>query len=74
MARNGSSTQRIGKRFLDEADKIKLKRIELKKDDALKPISLIKITNLIVRHSAWEEISKKIIEATDKEVSQYGLE
>ena len=35
-------------------------------------VSTEKITNLIVRHSSWEQISNKIIEADEEEVNKFG--
>ncbi len=61
---------RIGKRFYKEIELIKDKRLRNGNDKDR--ISTKVITNLIVRHSSWSEIAKKIIEADEEEVYEYG--
>lgn len=63
---------RIGKRFHLEIEKIKDKR--LRNGNSRDRISTEKVTNLIIRHKSWPEISEEIIKLSEKEVDEYGLE
>lgn len=68
----GGVMSRIGERFYKEVELIKDKR--LKNGKSKERVATEKITNLIVRHSSWPEIAKKIIESDEEEVNIYGKE
>ena len=70
MGSDKGKQSRIGERFYKEIGLIKDKR--LRKGIDKDRISTKIITNLIVRHSSWSEIAKKIIEADEQEVNEYG--
>lgn len=72
MAKKISRTCRLGEKFLKRIDEIKIERVKLKKDPVNKPLSIEKITNLVVRHSAWPDIEEKIIKATKEEVESFA--
>ena len=61
---------RIGQKFYKEIELIKDKRLRNGKDKDR--MSTKVITNLIARHNSWSEISKKIVEADEEEVKEYG--
>ena len=67
---NGGIPSRMGERFYQEIELIKDKR--LRNGKSKDRVSTEKITNLIVRHSSWEQISNKIIEADEEEVNKFG--
>lgn len=69
--RNGGIQARLGVRAHAELEKIKDKK--LSNETSKERLSTEKITNLIVRHKSWEEISKSIIEAPSEEVELYGI-
>ena len=64
--------QRLGKKFLERINVIKIERIKSGSDMFEKPISVEKITNLIVRHKGWNEIELEIISANEEEVRKFG--
>lgn len=64
------SQSRIGQKFYKEIELIKDKRLRNGKDK--NRMSTKVITNLITRHNSWSEITKKIIEADEEEVKEYG--
>ena len=71
MPNNDKGKQsRIGGKFYKEVEAIKDKRLRNGKDKDR--ISTKIITNLIVRHDLWSDVSKKIIEADEEEVKEYG--
>ena len=70
--KNGGVQSRIGIRFYKEIELIKDKRLRIGKSK--ERVATEKITNLIVRHSSWPEIAKKLIEADEEEVTKYGKE
>ncbi len=61
---------RMGRKFHKEIETIKDKRLRSGKDKDRMPTKII--TNLIIRHTLWSDIAKKIIEADEEEVEQYG--
>ncbi len=67
---NGGIGSRIGERFYKELELIKDKR--LRNGKSKDRVATGKITNLIVRHKLWPEISSEIIEADENEVNKYG--
>lgn len=69
---NGGRHSRIGDNFYKKVEAIIDTR--LKNGKSKDRVSIEKITNLIVRHKAWDEIEKEIINATEEEVEKYGLE
>lgn len=61
---------KIGERFYKEIENIKDKR--LRNGKSRDRVATKKITNLIVRHTLWPEISNSIIEADEQEINEYG--
>lgn len=61
---------RIGEKFYKAVELIKDKRLRNGQDK--ERMSTKVITNLIVRHDSWGNVSKKIIEADEEEVKVYG--
>ena len=70
MKNDKGKQSRIGERFYKEIEGVKDKRLRNGKDKDR--ISTKVITNLIVRHDLWSDIAKKIIEADEEEVKEYG--
>jgi len=68
--RNGSVQSRLGERFYKEIELIKDKR--LRNGKSKERVATEKITNLIVRHTSWADISEKIINAEETEVEEFG--
>ena len=68
--KTGGVPSRMGERFYKEVELIKDKR--LRNGKSKERLATEKITNLIVRHSSWPDIAKKIIEADEKEIKEYG--
>ena len=70
MTNDKGKQSRIGEKFYKEVELIKDKRLRNGKDKERMSTKII--TNLIVRHDLWFQISKKIIEANEEEVEEYG--
>ena len=70
MKNDKGRQSRIGEKFYKEVEIIKDKRLRNGKDKDRMSTKII--TNLIVRHDLWLDISKKIIEADEEEVKEYG--
>lgn len=68
--KTGGVPSRMGERFYKEVELIKDKR--LRNGKSKDRLATEKITNLIVRHSSWPDIAKKIIEADEEEIKEYG--
>lgn len=71
--RNGGVPARIGKKFSEEVEYIKRKRVEKGFDKADSPLSTEKITNLMTKHKFWKEFVNNIINAKEEEIEKYGL-
>jgi len=69
---NGGIPARIGRKFSEELEKIKDAR--LRNGKSKERVSTEKISNLIVRHNYWNEISKDVILANNEEIEEHGLE
>ena len=61
---------RIGQKFYNELETIKDRRLRNGKDK--ERMSTKVITNLIARHDSFLEIAKKIVQADEQEVKEYG--
>ncbi len=70
MKTDKGKQSRIGQKFYKELELIKDKRLRNGKDKNRMATKVI--TNLIARHNSWSEIAKKIIEADEEEVKEYG--
>ena len=70
MKNDKGRQSRIGGKFYKEVETIKDKRLRNGKDKDRMSTKII--TNLIVRHDLWSDIAKKIIEADEEEVEEYG--
>lgn len=68
---NGGTMQRVGYKFLAAIEEIKDKR--LLNGNSKERVSTEKISNMIVRHKSWKEISKHIINASGEEIEEYGI-
>ncbi len=68
--KSGGVPSRMGERFYKEVELIKDKR--LRNGKSKDRLATEKITNLKVRRSSWSDIAKKIIEADEKEIKEYG--
>jgi len=66
----GGKQARVGSRFFDEVEKIKDAR--LRNGKSKERISSEKITNLIVRHVMFKQISEEIINSKEEDVNNYG--
>lgn len=73
IKKNGGKISRIGEKFHKAIEKIRDMKIENKTSKSRDRISTEKITNLIIRHKYWPEISKNIVDAPEEEVEKYGL-
>ncbi len=71
--KNGGRTARIGDNFHEAIEKIRDEKIRNKTSKSRDRISTEKITNLIIRHKSWPEISQHIELASESEVEQYGF-
>ena len=60
--------QRVGHRFDEELEEIKVARIENKKSK--EKVSTAKISNLIVRHKNFKKIKEDIIELEEGELDE----
>lgn len=70
MSTNGGIQSRLGINFHREIEAVKDAR--LKKGLSKDRPSTERITNLIVRHKLWKNISEDIITAPEEEVEKYG--
>ena len=70
MKNDKGRQSRIGEKFYKEVETIKDKRLRNGKDKDRMSTKII--TNLIVRHNSWPDISKKLIEADEEELKEYG--
>lgn len=68
--KKGGKISRIGLRFFSEIEKIK--DIRLKNGKSNERIATEKITNLIINHKFWRNISEDIMQAEQEEIDQYG--
>ena len=64
-------SSRMGLKFHKEIEAIQYDR--LKKGKSKDRVSIVKITNLIVRHKIWKEIKENIVSASEEEINQYGI-
>ncbi len=72
IKKNGGVMSRIGERFYKEIERIKDER--LKNGKSRDRVATEKITNLIIRHKLWKDISKEMINIDEEEVEKYGHE
>lgn len=72
LSKNGRKSSKIGEKFYKAIEEIKDKR--LLNGKSKDRISTEKITNLIVRHKYWKELSNDIINIDEEEVERYGKE
>ena len=63
MATNKTTTMRADRKFLKELEDIKLKRLENRKDNPLKPVKASRITLALTRHRFFPQIKQDIIKA-----------
>ena len=68
---NGGKQSRIGTRFFLEIENIKDLRLRNGKDKDR--ISTEKITNMIIKHACWKDISRDTINLSEEEIKKYGL-
>lgn len=61
---------RNGRKFYEEVEKIKDKR--LRNGKSKDRVSTEKVTNLIVSHKGWEGIAADIIEISEEEANKHG--
>ncbi len=73
IKKNGGKMSRIGEKFHKAIEGIRDMKVENKTAKSRDKISTEKITNLIIRHKYWPEISKHIADASEEEVQKYGL-
>ncbi len=73
IKKNGGKLSRIGERFHKAIEEIREMKIKNKTSKSRDRISTEKITNLIIRHEHWIDISKDIIDAPEEEVEKYGF-
>lgn len=69
-SKNGGVMARIGKKFHAEMEDIKKERV--KKGHTVDKTGVSKITNLITRHTLWNNIKEDLINASEEEVYTYG--
>ena len=68
--KKGGVTARIGYKFSDAIEKIKYSRLKNGKSNYR--ISTEKITNLIVKHNSWKDISNDIVNVKSEEIEEHG--
>lgn len=69
--KNGGISSRMGENFYEQIEKIKDGR--LKNGKSKDRISTVRITNMIIRHKLWANISGDIVNADQKEIDQFGV-
>lgn len=73
IKKNGGRMSRIGEKFHKAIEEIRDEKIKNKTSKSRDRVSTEKITNLIIRHKHWLDISKDIVDAPEEEVQRYGL-
>lgn len=63
MATNKTTTMRADKKFMRELEDIKLKRLNLGKDNLLRPVKSSRVTLAMTRHPLFPRIKQDIIQA-----------
>ncbi len=67
---NGGKPARIGIKFAEEIENIKIEKI--KNNTSKEILSTEIITNLIIRHEDWIKLKKAIIKLTKEEINKHA--